>query len=263
TTGSTYTMTIIGNTVDTSTNNFRVFIDWNQDGDFADPGETYNAGSITNSTGLDDKQAVSNIAVPSDAVTGPTRMRIKKIFGSSNIDNPCVGASWGQVEDYTLIIEACTPSNWYADADEDGFGDPATMVSACEAPEGYIADSSDCDDTMVMYADNDEDGFGSDTMVACDGVSNSEDCDDTMVMYADNDEDGFGTDSMVACDGVENTDDCDDTNASINPGAAEIEGNGIDENCNGMEDDEVAGEFFTQLKGNVCGTTLARIYSSV
>jgi hypothetical protein len=40
-------------------------------------------------------------------------------------------------------------SQWFADADADGFGDPANMVVACVAPPGYVADGSDCDDTTA------------------------------------------------------------------------------------------------------------------
>ncbi len=37
---------------------------------------------------------------------------------------------------------------WYDDWDNDGFGDPDMLYSttACSMPEGYVADSSDCDD---------------------------------------------------------------------------------------------------------------------
>ena len=40
-----------------------------------------------------------------------------------------------------------SPRNFYADADGDGLGDPATTVLACNAPEGYVDNSDDCDDT--------------------------------------------------------------------------------------------------------------------
>ncbi len=35
----------------------------------------------------------------------------------------------------------------YPDADNDGFGDPATSIFTCTNPSGYVTDSSDCDDT--------------------------------------------------------------------------------------------------------------------
>src|SRR5690606_6539993 len=114
TTESTYQLTLKGNTDGNWTNNFRVFFDWNQDGDFNDSGETHNAGSIFNSTGLDGVQAVTNVTIPSTALPGPTRMRVKKIYGTVSINNPCLGDEFGQFEDYTINVTVCTPLDWYA-----------------------------------------------------------------------------------------------------------------------------------------------------
>lgn len=35
------------------------------------------------------------------------------------------------------------PSNWYADTDNDGFGDPLTSQSSCSKPTGYVSDNTD------------------------------------------------------------------------------------------------------------------------
>ena len=37
-------------------------------------------------------------------------------------------------------------SNWYHDSDEDGYGDPADILSECSQPAGYIFDNTDCND---------------------------------------------------------------------------------------------------------------------
>ncbi len=102
--GTTYTITLKGNSGGNFTNNYMVFVDWNMDGDFADANEAYSAGSITNSTGTDTKQLTYDITVPSDAVVGNTRLRVKKLFGTTNLANPCLGGSFGQAEDYTLNV---------------------------------------------------------------------------------------------------------------------------------------------------------------
>lgn len=47
-------------------------------------------------------------------------------------------------EDDTLCVE----STWYQDADGDGLGNPNVTESACERPNGYVANSNDADDTM-------------------------------------------------------------------------------------------------------------------
>ena len=69
------------------------------------------------------------------------------------------------------------------------------------------------------------------------------DCITDTTWYKDADSDGYGNpvDSIVACKQpvgyVTNNTDCDDTKASVHPGAAEICGNGIDDNCNGQVDE--------------------------
>lgn len=46
------------------------------------------------------------------------------------------------------LIEICSnPSTFYADSDNDGYGNIALTTSACYAPTGFVANSSDCNDT--------------------------------------------------------------------------------------------------------------------
>jgi hypothetical protein len=46
---------------------------------------------------------------------------------------------------WTFTVQA--PTTWYADADDDGYGDPATTITACAQPAGHVANGDDCDDT--------------------------------------------------------------------------------------------------------------------
>lgn len=74
-----------------------VYIDWNQDKDFDDPGEVvYRPGSSA------PKVLNLNLVVPSNALQGRTRMRIT--IGRSQPTSPCGTVSAGEVEDYTLNI---------------------------------------------------------------------------------------------------------------------------------------------------------------
>lgn len=106
--GSSYTITLKGNTDGAFfTNNFIVFADWNQDGDFADVGESYPiTQTITGSTGIDAISATQSLDVPPTALVGTTRMRVKKIYGTANYADPCQGAAYGQVEDYSITVAA-------------------------------------------------------------------------------------------------------------------------------------------------------------
>ncbi len=60
---------------------------------------------------------------------------------------------------------------WYADADDDGFGSPDGATSSCEQPPGYVSNTLDCDDEdEEVNPDGDErcdDGVDSD----CDGLA--------------------------------------------------------------------------------------------
>ena len=105
--GSTYPITLKGNTDGNFNTNLSVFIDWNHDNDFSDAGETYNVGSIANSTGVDAVQLVGSIIVPSSALLGNTRMRVVKKYSSDTTIFPIAcqaGTGFGQAEDYTVSV---------------------------------------------------------------------------------------------------------------------------------------------------------------
>ncbi len=104
-----YQITLEGNTNGDYENGLAVFIDWNQNDVLNDAGEVYEiADLLDNSTGADGQQVTGTIVVPTDALLGETRMRVKKVYLSPDLD-PCVsGSNFGQAEDYTLQVSAPT-----------------------------------------------------------------------------------------------------------------------------------------------------------
>ncbi len=146
------------------------------------------------------------------------------------IDNDCDGS---------VDQGAVDATTWFADADLDGFGDPANWIQACAQPTGVVADSSDCDDSQ-------DDTYPGNTEV-CDGIDN--DCIgvvdagavDMTTWYIDADSDGFGdaTTSVEACTEptgyVADNTDCDDTEVDTFPGSPEV-CDGIDNDCDGDAD---------------------------
>lgn len=97
--GTVYTITITPKWTSTTYNEgYAVFIDYNQDGDFSDSGETVftKAASKTNPVS-------GSITIRSTALTGNTRMRVAMKY--NGIPTACETFSYGQVEDYTLNIK--------------------------------------------------------------------------------------------------------------------------------------------------------------
>lgn len=135
---------------------------------------------------------------------------------------------------------------WFADQDKDGFGDEdAAATVGCGAPEGFVADATDCDDAQAAVHPE--------AVEICDAAQTDEDCDGAaddadsgaagqVPWYADGDADGFGTGSPLttACDAptntVSNATDCDDTRTGVNPAATET-CNLLDDDCDGGADD--------------------------
>jgi hypothetical protein len=132
---------------------------------------------------------------------------------------------------------ACTETAWFLDADGDGHGG-ADRVDACDAPSGYVAQSTDCDDADAT-SNPDAEELCDDVDHNCDGDARSG-ATDVVALFGDADGDGFGVgDAQDVCPDesgwVDNDDDCNDDSADAFPGADEL-CDGIDNDCDGSTD---------------------------
>ena len=154
-------------------------------------------------------------------------------------------------------------SFYYADSDNDTFGNPLAFVYSINNPPGFTTDNTDCDDnnpavnpgaTDIAGNGIDEDCDGQDSPTICGNgiVEFGEQCDDgntddndgcsNCQSYQDNDNDGYYADI-----------DCDDNDATVYPGAPEL-CDGIINDCNtsSLSNDEVDmdADGFTPCQGD-------------
>ena len=199
----------------------------------------------------------------------------------------------------TTADDGLALTDYYVDADLDGFGDEAgTAMQSCDSSMlGYAASNDDCDDgddainpaayeicdaddvdedcdgyaddgdpegdadgLTDWYTDADLDGYGTGSVTdsSCDGgtglADNADDCDDADASvstehdwYYDYDGDGHGSTTIVSpdscsapsADWTDLTGDCDDSDAAVNPDATEAY-NGLDDDCDGLTDEDVS-----------------------
>ncbi|MCK6506985.1 hypothetical protein L6R53_27035 [Myxococcota bacterium] len=126
----------------------------------------------------------------------------------------------------------------YADLDVDGYGSYTSYVLSCDAPDGYVDFSGDCDDG--------DDAINPAADEVCDGLDNNcvdgideDSAVDALTWYLDADGDDYGLlgSTWTACEEPTGytavADDCDDSDELVNPSAAEVCNDDIDNDCDG------------------------------
>lgn len=105
--GDTYSISVAKNTTDVTEYGawLNVFIDWNNDFDFDDPGErVFSQTAPVDATKPLPRLYTGSFTVPPTATLGTTRMRVIMQEGGAATSSPCTQYSFGETEDYAVTI---------------------------------------------------------------------------------------------------------------------------------------------------------------
>lgn len=158
---------------------------------------------------------------------------------------PGIGEGYVYVEDSLDCYDddaALSCVVFYADRDDDGYGDLSDSECRCATHTPYLTtNADDCDDSETSthpHADESCDGVDSD----CDGDENDRNSDDCTIMFRDADHDGYVVYDDYACycdpteeyleDAPDKDEDCNDNRGDIHPDAVDCCG-GEDNDCDG------------------------------
>lgn len=207
-------------------------------GDCDDTNAAIFPGAVEACNGVDDDCAGGVPAGEADADGDGFRV----CAGDCDDANPAVNPGATEIcngidDDCDTLVDGADPgvvgvATWYADADGDGFGNPADSQVVCNQPAGYVSNPDDCDDT--------DDTLNPDAIEECD--DDDDDCDGVVDDGCDDDGDDFCDDDLTTPGGPvpavcpNGAGDCDDASAAVNPDAVEI-CNSVDDDCDGAIDE--------------------------
>ena len=163
-----------------------------------------------------------------------------EVCDDSDTDEDCDGL----VDDADPDLDPASVDTWYTDGDGDGYGDALVAGwASCESPPAAALLGGDCDDGDATVSPGAVELCATAYDDDCDGLDGDADpggVSDGVLGYKDDDRDGYGALPVVVCtysgSVVAEGDDCDDTDVFVNPGATEVCGDGIDNDCDSDSD---------------------------